>query len=410
MGTGYAPMQYGRMLPPPQTPKVEPVHPMPSIYSPVPASPDPGYYYPHSILGHSSSPKAHESSPDGLPMEGEGKEVKVNEKAKGKGKGKKKKDEKDELDGEADEKRGGCKPGVKNYRPEEQIKIAKANGFSERFNCSLKEKFDWLVKVALEKPTGTVAVDDDEDSEDSSEDSEDPTKGSVIELSDDEEATAVTVKDKIIKEEKNVVEAKGKKAEEVKAKAKAKDKKEDKSSLIIKGYKVTNPLEKKPPHVNSAALQASGVLETIGSFFSEDRVCKHDESHLMSSMQLTQLTSAQAEIHELCLHLDTLQDKLNQEICCADKAKGKEELMRELHDQAQKECEALHRQLDDSCGHDRHHQHHYLSDESSTESTAPVTSTSRYQLSHDHEGGMLMKLTPKKNVDGDVESVELTRA
>lgn len=286
---------------------------------------------------------------------------KENDKKKEKEKEKEKEKGKDKGKGRKD-KRGGRTTGSRNFSSEEMAKLvklvqeelplgaagwdkivsvynkwAKPETYHERDVKSLRGKFDSIVKTAHEKPTGdanrlellTQAMQADEAIMTKSggltlDDNIDGDDSSVLELSSssDSDSGDADSSDEGKGEKKKGGNARGRKDKG----KKASEKDEKVKQSFIKAYRVNDPLELKPRQPRTSTTAATEAMSSIGNFFNPNAVRERDDTRMMQGFQITQLQTAQSEIRELRMRVDTLSDKLNAETRRADKAETQLEL------------------------------------------------------------------------------------
>ena len=194
------------------------------------------------------------------------------------------------------------------------------------------------------------------------------------------------------------------------------DSKADQTLVTVKGYRVSNPLETKRPRVKAATTQANEAITAIGSYFNPEEVRNHNDSRAIQSLHLSQLQSAQIELREARAKNENLQDKLYEQTRRADKFETKYEMLKERFEDFNRELKEPHhrrrrRRSYSSGSHSprrsrrpRNYSHspHQFSPH---HNKASEPSSSKHTL--DDEGSIMMRMTPKRNRAGHVESVEL---
>lgn len=155
--------------------------------------------------------------------------------------------------------------------------------------------------------------------------------------------------------------------------------------VMKKAYRRAEPLEDVRRPRSTAATQA---LDRITSVFDPATMHERDESWMAQQVQLSQLSSFQQEIRELRARHDLLNDRLNAETRCADRAEQQLELQATIQDRRGRRHRQRHRSYSSdnsrsSPSHSRSPQSH--SYHLRTRRLSPERQPRQYRKGRDHE-------------------------
>jgi len=200
--------------------------------------------------------------------------------------------------------------------------------------------------------------------------------------------------------------------------------KADKSLVTVKSYKVNDPLEMKPRRGHPGVQQTADAMGSIGNYFSASSVRDRDETRTVQAMQQAQLQAAQTELRELRSQVTSLQEQCfsearhrDAEAHRADQAESEIKMLKTVYEMSWGSSHRHRRRSrsrspssdSDSPKHYKKHSHRRQRSQSYSKSPArPQASSSKHTL--DDDEGMLVKMTPKKNKDGQFTRVEVTPA
>ena len=100
-----------------------------------------------------------------------------------------------------------------------------------------------------------------------------------------------------------------------------------KTIAVAKAYRSTNPISQPAGKRSRPATEA---LSSITSIFNPSSMKQRDDDRFAQSMQLTQLTHLQIELHETRTRVDQLRDQLSMETRRADRAEAQLDMLRTL--------------------------------------------------------------------------------